>query len=69
MQEEYQFDYSKAKPNRFAEKVGQDRLMVVLHPDIAAVFQTPQSVNQVLRALITTMPPLQKQDYVGNIES
>jgi hypothetical protein len=69
MREEYQFDYSKAKPNRFAEKVGQDRLIVVLDPDIAAVFQTPQSVNRVLRALITTMPPLQKQDYVGNVES
>jgi hypothetical protein len=29
---------------------------VVLDPDIAEVFTTPQSVNTVLRALITTMP-------------
>jgi len=29
---------------------------VVLDPDVAAVFSTPQSVNAVLRALIETMP-------------
>ena len=60
MQDEYQFDYSKAKPNRFASRIGQDQLMIVLDPDVAAVFKTPESVNQVLRAIITSMPKIEK---------
>ena len=60
MQDEYQFDYSKAKPNRFASRIGQDQLMIVLDPDVAAVFKTTESVNQVLRAIITSMPKIEK---------
>ena len=60
MQDEYQFDYSKAKPNRFASQIGRDQLMIVLDPDVAAVFKTPESVNQVLRAIITSMPRAEK---------
>ena len=60
MQDEYQFDYSEAKPNRFASQIGQDQLMIVLDPDVAAVFKTPESVNQVLRAIITSMPKMEK---------
>ena len=60
MQDEYQFDYSKAKPNRFASQIGQDQLMIVLDPDVAAVFKTTESVNQVLRAIITSMPKIEK---------
>ena len=50
---EYRFDYSKARPNRFAAKL---KNAVVLDPDVAAVFSTPESVDAVLRALIETMP-------------
>jgi len=60
MRDEYRFDYSKAKLNRFADKIGQDRLMIVLDPDVAVVFKTPESVNKVLRALIATMPDMQE---------
>ena len=60
MRDEYQFDYSKAKPNRFASRIGQDQLMIVLDPDVAAVFKTPESVNQVLRAIITSIPRMEK---------
>ena len=52
---EYQFDYEKARPNRFAERLKPGSLAVVLDPDIAAVFSTPESVNAVLRALIATI--------------
>ncbi|MFQ5341124.1 MAG: hypothetical protein ACE5F6_06205 [Anaerolineae bacterium] len=65
MREEYWFDYSKAKPNRFADRVGQERLMIVLDPDVAAVFKTPESVNSVLRALIAAMPNIQKLEASG----
>jgi len=57
---EYRFDYAKAKPNRFAGGRGT-RVVVVLDPDISEVFKTPESVNTVLRALITTMPSAQKE--------
>jgi len=53
---EYSFDYRKARSNRFAERIYKDRLVVVLDPDISNVFTTSESVNMVLRALITTMP-------------
>jgi hypothetical protein len=56
MQPEYQFDYAKARPNRFAPKIPEGSRIVVLDPDIAEVFTSPESVNAVLRALIATMP-------------
>lgn len=54
---EYRFDYSKARPNRFASRAALPQTTVALDPDVAAVFTTPESVNAVLRALIQTMPP------------
>jgi len=56
IREEYHFDYGRAKPNRFAGQPDEDRVVVVLDPDVSEVFQTPDSVNEVLRALIRTMP-------------
>jgi hypothetical protein len=53
---EYRFDYSKARPNRFAARFRRGSRAVVLDPDVAEVFSTPESVNAVLRALIETMP-------------
>ncbi len=53
---EYHFDYKKARPNRFAARLTPDARAVVLDPDVAAVFTTPESVNAILRALIETMP-------------
>ena len=53
---EYRFDYRKARPNRFAGRAAEDRVIVVLDPDVSEVFSTPQSVNAALRAFITAMP-------------
>jgi hypothetical protein len=53
---EYRFDYTKARPNRFAATMAEGSRIVILEPDIAKVFTTPESVNAVLRALIATMP-------------
>ena len=53
---EYDFDYSKARPNRFANQFDKDHLMVILDPDVAKVFTTQESVNRALRALISAMP-------------
>lgn len=54
---EYHFDYQVARPNRFAGQIDKSQVVVMLDPDISEVFTTSESVNAVLRALITTMPP------------
>jgi hypothetical protein len=56
LREEYRFDYTKAKPNRFVRQPTEGRVVVVLEPDVAEVFETPDSVNEILRALIKNMP-------------
>ena len=56
LRDEYRFDYSKAKPNRFASRVDQSCVVVALDPDVSKVFTTPDAVNKVLRALIEAMP-------------
>jgi len=53
---EYRFDYSKARPNRFASRTEPPHMIVALDTDVAAVFTTGEEVNAVLRALIRTMP-------------
>lgn len=53
---EYRFDYSKARPNRFAARLKPGGRAVILEPNVAAIFSTTESVNAVLRALIETMP-------------
>ena len=53
---EYRFDYNKARPNRFAGRVSEERLVVLLDPDVSKVFTTPEAVNTVLRALVTALP-------------
>lgn len=53
---EYRFDYSKARPNRFALRGKEGSRVIVLDPDVAEVFTTPESVNAVLRAIIANLP-------------
>jgi hypothetical protein len=53
LKDEYKFDYSKAKSNRFAPEGGR---VVILEPDVAKVFTSNETVNRVLRALLETMP-------------
>ncbi|MBM4044830.1 MAG: hypothetical protein FJ279_06940 [Planctomycetes bacterium] len=52
----YRFDYRKSRPNRFAGRIGRNRVVVLLDPDISEVFSTPASVNRALRALISALP-------------
>ena len=53
---EYNFDYSKARPNRFAGRISEERLVVLLDPEVSQVFTTPEAVNTVLRALVAALP-------------
>ena len=56
MRPEYRFDYAQARPNRFAARMGEETVTVVLDPDVAAVFNTADSVNDLLRSVIAAMP-------------
>ena len=51
---EYEFDYSKAKTNRFLNY--ETAITVILEPDVAAVFKSSESVNTALRAFISAIP-------------
>jgi len=55
MRREYRFDYGSARPNRFAEEF-RGRTAVVLDADVAAVFGSSKSVNQLLRSVISALP-------------
>jgi hypothetical protein len=56
MASEYRFDYQKAKPNRFATRMKDEPLIVMIEPDVAKVFKSAEQVNKALRALISAMP-------------
>jgi hypothetical protein len=56
LEAEYIFDYSTAKPNRFAGRAQPGSVAVLLDPDVARVYNDAASVNTVLRALMKTMP-------------
>lgn len=51
MKSEYRFDYSKARPNRFAEGYNRTRRTVVLDADVADDFPSSEAVNEALRFL------------------
>ena len=56
MKNEYNFDYSKAKPNRFANIVKEKVVLYPIDKDVAEVFQNPVQVNNALRASINAVP-------------
>lgn len=61
MRPEYRFDYSRAKPNPYAARLGRDTVTVVLDPDVAAVFSSSESVNTFLRSVIAVLPAQPKR--------
>jgi hypothetical protein len=58
---EYRLDYSRAKPNRFAERMSRDTVVIVLDPDVAKVFKDAKKVNDLLRATIAAVEKPRKR--------
>lgn len=58
---EYDFDYSKTRPNRFANQ-GEivKTVRVTLDPDVAEVFTTSEAVNHARRSLLSAIPKSDK---------
>ena len=48
---EYNLDFSKSKPNRFAEEYNRMKITVLLDSDVAEDFPTSEAVNEALRFL------------------
>jgi hypothetical protein len=56
MRREYVLDYAKSRPNRFASLMKAGTVAVVLDPDVASVFRSPEAVNSLLRSVIRALP-------------
>ena len=65
LRKEYRFDYSKAKPNRFAARARAKSVVVLLAPDVAKVFKTGESVNDALRAILKAVPRKRSASHSG----
>lgn len=61
---EYEFDYSRARSNRFAQDTPTGSLVVVLEPELARVFQTPERVREILQAIARALPQ-SETSFVG----
>jgi hypothetical protein len=46
-----EYDFSRARPNKYASRYKEGASVVTLDPDVASVFQNPEEVNEALRAL------------------
>lgn len=46
-----EYDFSRSKPNKYASRYAAGSIVVVLEPDVAAVFPSANEANDALRAL------------------
>ena len=46
-----EYDFSRARPNKYAGRFAGDSIAVVLDPDVAEMFPSAGEVNEALRAL------------------
>lgn len=46
-----EYDFSRSRPNKFVSRFQAGSAIVVLDPDIAAIFPSAAEVNEALRAL------------------
>ena len=56
LRDEYDYDYTKAKPNRFAKPVPPGGRVVYLEPEVAKRFADSNEVNRLLKAIMEAMP-------------
>jgi hypothetical protein len=49
---EYDFDFSKGVRGKYYQEYMRSSNVVVLEPDVAAAFQSPEAVNAALRSML-----------------
>jgi len=62
MLNEYNFDYSKSKPNRFAKT--EKQVVAQIDEDVAKVFSSSEDVNNALRTLIRIYPKRRRKSKI-----
>lgn len=62
--QEYNFDYRKSKPNRFAKT--EKQVVVQIDEDVAKVFSSSKDVNNALRTLIRIYPKRRKTPKINS---
>ena len=67
LRDEYRLDYARSRPNRFASRMSGTTVAVVLDPDVAAVFDTSESVNRLLRSVISALPTDATRNATGKV--
>ena len=46
-----EYDFSRARPNKYASRYAKGSIVIALDPDVAAVFPGTRQANEALRAL------------------
>ncbi len=46
-----EYDFSRARPNKYASRYAKGSIVITLDPDVAAVFPGAREANEALRAL------------------
>ena len=71
MRDQYEFDYARAKENRFAARMQQPVVAVVLESDVAAVFNSSAKVNAQLRSALLERkrrkPPVRTRSHRSKV--
>jgi hypothetical protein len=50
------YDFSNARPNKYAKKYAESTNIVVIEPDLVEFFPDSESVNATLRVLVSIFP-------------
>ncbi len=51
-----EYDFSDARPNKYAKKYAEGTNLVMIDPDLMRFFPDAESVNATLRALVAIIP-------------
>ena len=66
LRSEYDLHYGQSRRNRFASRMSGTTLAVVLEHDVAKVFDSSESVNRLLRSMISALPSPASRSVSGN---
>lgn len=59
-----EYDFTGGVRGKYAARFRAGTNIIVLDPDVAAVFESPEQVNRALRALLNAIPPRRAQRRV-----
>jgi uncharacterized DUF497 family protein len=57
-----EYDFSNARPNKYAKKYAEGVNIVMIDPDLVKFFPDSDSVNSALRALVSIFPKLKPRE-------